>query len=94
MGVGNVVRVWVPARSERFAVSRERPHSTGVESISHTSSCHAVQRVAKFGRERVQIGVHATVLEDQGLFDALILDALARYVVDRGAERDPLELTI
>ncbi len=27
-----------PARSERRAVSRERPHSTGVESTTHTSS--------------------------------------------------------
>ncbi len=29
-----------PARPERFWVSRLVPHSTGVESTSHTSSCH------------------------------------------------------
>ena len=29
-----------PARSERFVVSRDRPHSTGVESTTHTSSVH------------------------------------------------------
>src|SRR5262249_57011423 len=27
-----------PARSERSTVSRDRPHSTGMESITHTSS--------------------------------------------------------
>ena len=27
-----------PAKSERFTVSRERAHSTGVESTTHTSS--------------------------------------------------------
>ena len=30
-----------PARSERFTVSRDRPHSTGVESTTETSSAHS-----------------------------------------------------
>ncbi len=35
-----------PARSERLTVSRERPHSTGVESTIHTSSLHTEVSVA------------------------------------------------
>jgi hypothetical protein len=48
----------------------------------------------EFGRESVQVRVHAKVLRDQGVLSTLILDALARYVVDSRAVRDPLELTI
>jgi hypothetical protein len=40
-----------PARSERLAVSRELPHSTGVESTTHTSS---VQIVVPAARTRMQ----------------------------------------
>jgi hypothetical protein len=35
-----------PARSEGLTVSRERPRSTGVESITHTSSCSRLVSVA------------------------------------------------
>src|SRR6476660_2673794 len=34
-----------PARSDRLAVSRDRPHSTGVESAIHTSSSNMLVRV-------------------------------------------------
>jgi hypothetical protein len=36
-----------PARSEHLTVSRERPHSTGVESTTHTSSLHTAVMVAR-----------------------------------------------
>ena len=36
----------IPARSERLTVSRERPHSTGVEPTIHTSSLHTEVSVA------------------------------------------------
>src|SRR5262245_42577800 len=35
-----------PARSERLTVSRDRPHSTGVESTTQTSSAHSEASVA------------------------------------------------
>jgi hypothetical protein len=35
-----------PARSERRAVSRERPHSTGVQSTTQTSSVHKLVSAA------------------------------------------------
>src|SRR3984957_3401149 len=40
-----------PARSERLAVSLERPHSTGVESTTQTSSAH---RLVPAARTRMQ----------------------------------------
>jgi hypothetical protein len=36
-----------PARSERLAVSRERPHSTGVESTTQTSLVHGMVSAAR-----------------------------------------------
>ena len=44
------------------------------------------------GRERVQVRVHASPPRQLACANALILDALARYVVDRADRANPLEL--
>ena len=47
-----------PARSERLAVSRDRPHSTGVESTTHTSSVHTAVSAARARMQCRIIGLH------------------------------------
>ena len=47
------------------------------------------------GRESVQVRVHASILQDDGVYNTLILDALALYVADDRADRaNPLELLV
>lgn len=53
-----------------------------------------VDHHVQFGRESVQIGVHARSSRIRVCSTPPILGALARYVVDGRALRDPLELTI
>src|SRR5664279_1172251 len=53
-----------PARSERLAVSRDRPHSTGVESAIHTSSLNMLVRVpsARISQLRVPTSLRSRLL--------------------------------
>src|SRR6478609_9837086 len=53
-----------PARSERLAVSRERPHSTGVESAIHTSSPNMLVRVpsARISQLKVPTNLRSRLL--------------------------------